>query len=230
MAVAPANRTAVVTGGASGIGAACADRLRKEGVRVLTLDRASSADLVVDITDAAAVAAAAAETGPVDVLVNSAGIVGPSLSFLETSLDDWRRVIEVNLFGTVNCMQAFVPDMVERGWGRVVNIASVAGKEGNPSMSVYSASKGATITLTKAVGKELATTGVIVNAVAPGNILTPMSADTPPDVLERYISLIPMARRGQASEVAELVAWLASEKVTFSTGSVYDISGGRATY
>jgi NAD(P)-dependent dehydrogenase (short-subunit alcohol dehydrogenase family) len=223
-------RTAVVTGGASGLGAATAARLREEGLRVVTLDVAGGADELVDVTDDAALGELAETIGDVDVLVNSAGIVGPGVPLLETAPDDWRRVLEINVLGTVATMRAFVPGMVERGWGRVVNIASIAGKDGNPNLSIYSASKAAVIALTKSSGKELARTGVLVNAIAPAVIATPMNATTEPDALAHITSLIPMKRVGRPEEVAELVAWLTSEKVSFSTGAVYDISGGRATY
>ena len=223
-------RTAIVTGGVSGLGEASAARLREDGVRVVTVDVSDGADLRLDVTDDAALAAAAAEVGTVDILINSAGIVGPGKPLLETTADDWRRVLDVNVLGTVATMRAFVPGMVERGWGRVVNFASMAGKDGNPNLSIYSASKAAVIGLTKSIGKELATTGVLVNAIAPAVIATPMNATTEPAVLAHITSLIPMRRVGKAEEVAELVAWLASEKVSFSTGAVYDISGGRATY
>jgi 3-oxoacyl-[acyl-carrier protein] reductase len=136
----------------------------------------------------------------------------------------------VNVTGTFNLCRAFVPRMREKGWGRIVNMASMAGKDGNPELSAYSASKAAVIALTKSLGKELATTGVLVNAVAPAVIETPMLATTSPEVLAHLTSLIPMRRLGRAEEVAELVAWLASDKCSFSTGAVYDISGGRATY
>lgn len=226
-----ANRqVAVVTGGASGIGAASAERLREDGMRVITLDFAGRPDMRVDVTDGAALAAAAAEIGPVDVLVNSAGIVGPNAPLLETEAADWRQVLEVNVLGVVGSMQAFVPGMVERGWGRVVNLASIAGKDGNPNLAAYSASKAAVIALTKSAGKELAQTGVLVNAIAPAVIATPMNEATAPDVLAHITGLIPMKRAGRPEEVAEVVAWLASERVSFSTGAVYDISGGRATY
>jgi len=223
-------RTAIVTGGRSGLGEASAARLQQEGVRVVTIDVAEGADVVLDVTDDAALAAASADIGPVDILINSAGIVGPGKPLLETTADEWRRVLDVNVLGTVATMRAFVPGMVERGWGRVVNFASMAGKDGNPNLSIYSASKAAVIGLTKTLGKELATTGVLVNAIAPAVIATPMNATTEPAALEHITSLIPMKRVGRAEEVAELVAWLASDKVSFSTGAVYDISGGRATY
>ncbi|GAA2633606.1 SDR family NAD(P)-dependent oxidoreductase [Paractinoplanes durhamensis] len=223
-------RTALVTGGRSGIGAAVAARLAADGVKVRTLDLADGADLRVDVTDAAAVRRAAAETGPVDILVNSAGIVGPNAPLWEIPLDGWERTFAVNVHGTFNTCQAFAPGMISNGWGRIVNIASMAGKDGNPNMSPYSASKAAVIGLTKSLGKELATTGVLANAIAPAVIETPMNADTGAEALAHITGLIPMRRVGRAEEVAELIAWLCSDKVTFSTGAVYDISGGRATY
>jgi 3-oxoacyl-[acyl-carrier protein] reductase len=223
-------RTAVVTGGRSGLGEASAARLRQDGVRVVTLDLAEGADFVLDVSDEAALAAAAERIGPVDILINSAGIVGPGKPLLETTADEWRKVLDVNVLGTVATIRAFVPGMVERGWGRVVNFASMAGKDGNPNLSIYSASKAAVIGLTKSIGKELARTGVLVNAIAPAVIATPMNAATEPAALAHITSLIPMQRVGRPEEVAELVAWLASDAVSFSTGAVYDISGGRATY
>ena len=223
-------RRALVTGGASGLGAAAAIRLREDGLEVVTVDLGASADVRLDITDEAALAAAASEIGAIDVVVNSAGILGPNAPLLKTTAEEWRRVLEVNVLGTVATMRVFVPGMVERGWGRVVNIASMAGKDGNPNLSIYSASKAAVIALTKSAGKELATTGVLVNAVAPAVIATPMNDTTAPEVLAHITSLIPMQRTGRPEEVAELIAWLASERVSFSTGAVYDVSGGRATY
>ncbi|GAB4003939.1 hypothetical protein GCM10029992_47470 [Glycomyces albus] len=172
----------------------------------------------------------AEEVGPVDVLINSAGVIGPNKPLVETDPAEWRRVLDVNVVGTVNSMRAFVPGMQERGWGRVVNFASIAGKDGNPNLSIYSASKAAVIALTKSAGKELATSGVLVNAIAPAVFATPMNADTDPEVLAHITSLIPMKRVGRPEEAAELVSFLASEKLSFSTGAVYDLTGGRATY
>jgi NAD(P)-dependent dehydrogenase (short-subunit alcohol dehydrogenase family) len=224
------SRTALVTGGASGLGAATAARLRADGLTVITLDLGDGADLVADVTDEDALRRAAAQAGPVDVLVNSAGIVGPATPLLDTTTAEWHQVLDVNVLGTVNAIRVFVPGMRDRGWGRVVNMASMAGKDGNPNSSIYSASKAAVIGLTKSVGKELATTGVLVNAIAPALIATPMNAATGPELLAHMKSLIPMQRVGRPEEVAELVAFLCSDRVTFSTGAVYDISGGRATY
>ncbi|HET6825607.1 MAG TPA: SDR family NAD(P)-dependent oxidoreductase [Amnibacterium sp.] len=223
-------RTALVTGGLSGLGRASAERLAEDGVRVVTLDVADGADVVADIADPDAVAAIAERVGPVDILINSAGIVGPNKPFQEIQDGEWARTFAVNVHGTFHLCRAFVPGMIERGWGRVVNFASMAGKDGNPNMAAYSATKAAVIGLTKSLGKELATTGVLVNAIAPAVIDTPMNAATAPAVLEHITSLIPMKRVGRPEEVAELVAWLASDRVSFSTGAVYDISGGRATY
>ena len=223
-------RTAVITGGASGLGEAAAARLRTDGVRTVTLDLAETADHRVDITDEAALGAVAELIGPVDILVTSAGIVGPSKPLLETTTAEWQATINVNLFGTISAIRAFAPGMVERGWGRIVTIASMAGKDGNPGLSAYSATKAGVIALTKSLGKELATTGVLVNSIAPAVIATPLNADTDPEVLAHITSLIPMKRVGRPEEVAELIAWLCSDAVSFSTGAVYDISGGRATY
>jgi 3-oxoacyl-[acyl-carrier protein] reductase len=223
-------RTAVVTGGASGLGAAAAKRLLADGIDVITVDLSEKADRQVDISDDVAVQSLADELGAVDILVNCAGIVGPNMPLIDTSPDEWRRTFDVNVMGTVAMIRAFAPGMVERGWGSIVNVASMAGKDGNPNLAAYSATKGAVIALTKSVGKELAQTGVLVNVIAPAVIDTPMNAKTDPAVLQYITELIPMKRVGRPDEVAELIAWLSSDKVSFSTGAVYDISGGRATY
>lgn len=223
-------RKALVTGGASGLGEACAQRLTRAGFAVTTIDRAEGADGRVDVTNREEVDRFVAANGPFDVLVNSAGVVGPNADFVDVSTADWERTIAVNLTGTFHTCQAVVPGMVAQGWGRIVNIASIAGMEGNPRLTAYSASKAAVIGLTKALGKELATTGVLANAIAPAVIETPMNATTHPDVLASLVEKIPMRRLGRADEVAELVAWLASDACSFSTGAVYDISGGRASY
>ena len=223
-------RRAIVTGGCSGLGAACVTRLRTDGIEVLTLDVSPEADIRVDITDTVAVQQAVSAAGPIDILVNSAGIVGPNKPLWEVDVDDWKRTFDVNVVGLFAVTKAVVPGMIERGWGRIVSMASMAGKDGNPNLSAYSASKAAVIGLTKSLGKELATTGVIANAIAPAVIETPMNATTSPEVLAHITSLIPMGRVGRAEEVAALVSWLCSDEVSFSTGAVYDISGGRATY
>jgi 3-oxoacyl-[acyl-carrier protein] reductase len=223
-------KRAIITGGQSGLGAACAERLRADGIEVVTFDVSPEADHRVDVTDAASIAAAVATVGPVDILINSAGIVGPNVPLVETDPAAWERTFDVNVHGTFRVIQAVAPGMVERGWGRIVNIASMAGKDGNPNLSAYSASKAAVIGMTKSLGKELAKTGVLVNVIAPAVIDTPMNATTSPDVLAHITSLIPMGRVGRADEVAALIAWLTSDQCSFSTGAVYDISGGRATY
>jgi 2-dehydro-3-deoxy-L-rhamnonate dehydrogenase (NAD+) len=223
-------RRALVTGGASGLGRACAQRLRAERHEVITVDIADGADRRLDVTDEGAVSRLLGELGPIDMLLNSAGVVGPSKPLWETTGAEWEMTFAVNVHGTVAMCRAVIPGMVARGWGRIVNFASMAGKDGNPNLSAYSASKAAVIGLTKSLGKELASTGVIVNAIAPAVIATEMNEKTAPDVLAHITSLIPMKRIGRPEEVAELVAWLASDRCSFSTGAVYDISGGRATY
>jgi 2-dehydro-3-deoxy-L-rhamnonate dehydrogenase (NAD+) len=233
-------RTALVTGAARGIGFACAQRLRSRGCRVIGVDLTPEAmasvaqqfDAVhaLDVSDSAAVDALRDHVGPVDIVVNSAGIVGPNMPTWLISDAEWAATMDVNVGGTFNVLRAFVPAMIEQGWGRIVNIASIAGKEGNPNLAAYSASKAAVIGLTKSIGKELATTGVLVNAIAPAVIATEMNASNTPEVLEYMISKIPMARTGSVDEVAALVSWLASDECSFSTGACYDISGGRATY
>ncbi|MGB3485830.1 MAG: SDR family NAD(P)-dependent oxidoreductase [Mycobacterium sp.] len=223
-------RRALITGGSSGIGKACAQRLATDDVEVITADLAGDADRYVDVSDPESVAALHDQVGAVDILINSAGVVGPSAPLTELDLSQWRRTFAINTDGTFLMCRAFAPGMVERGWGRIVNLASIAAKEGNPTQSAYSASKAAVIAMTKSLGKELATTGVLVNAVAPAAVSSPMNADTDPAILARSQALTPMARMGRPDEIAELVAWLSSSAVSFSTGAVYDASGGRASY
>jgi len=223
-------RTAIITGAESGIGAAVAERFKAAGIKVFSLDLAASADFQVDISNSAQVNSAVAQIGSVDILINSAGITGPNTPLAQTSDAEWNRTLAINLNGTFNTCRAVVPGMVEKGWGRIVNIASIAGKEGNPNLSAYSASKAAVIGLTKSLGKELATTGVLVNAITPAFIQTPMNVNTTEETLKYMISKIPMNRVGEVEEVAALISWLASDECSFSTGAVFDISGGRATY
>jgi len=223
-------RTAIITGAESGIGAAVAERFRAAGIKVYSLDMAASADYQVDVSNSDQVNQAVAEIGSVDILINSAGITGPNTPLIQTTDADWNRTIAINLNGTFNTCRAVVPGMVAKGWGRIVNIASIAGKEGNPNLSAYSASKAAVIGLTKSLGKELATTGVLVNAITPAFIQTPMNVNTTEETLKYMISKIPMNRVGEVEEVAALISWLASDECSFSTGAVFDISGGRATY
>lgn len=232
-------RRALVTGAAQGIGSAACVRLHCDGYSVIGADLKMPDDgcpseceafYSVDISDASDVSRLVEAVGAVDVLVNSAGVVGPNQPSWEVSTESWERTIAVNLTGTFNMMRAFVPGMRATGWGRVVNIASIAGKEGNPNLAAYSASKAGVIGLTKAVAKEVARDGVLVHSIAPAVIATPMNAGTDDDVLAYMLSRIPMGRPGTATEVADLVGWLASEACSFTTGACHDISGGRATY
>ena len=226
----PEDALALVTGGASGIGAAATARLRAGGVRVVTADVAPGADERLDVTDPAAVDELIDDLGTVSILVHSAGTVGPARPLADLGLDEWRNVFRVNVDGAFLLSRAVVPGMVRAGWGRIVMLSSIAAKDGNPTQSAYSASKAAVSTLTKSLGKELATTGVLVNAVAPAAVQTPMNERTDPAVLARSRALTPMGRLGTAVEIAELIGWLCSEHVSFSTGAIYDASGGRATY
>ncbi len=232
-------RVALVTGGSSGIGAAVAERLRDEGARVASLDLTGSAPegvlaLTGDVRSSAEIEAAfdraEAELGPLDVLVCSAGITGDSLRTVDVGDEEWRRVLAINADGVFFCNRAAVARMAERDYGRIVNVASIAGKEGNPMAAAYSASKAAVIALTKAIGKDLAGTNVLVNCIAPAVIETPLLAQMSKEHIGYMVEKIPMGRLGQTHEVAALVAWLASEECSFSTGATYDISGGRAVY
>jgi 3-oxoacyl-[acyl-carrier protein] reductase len=239
---------AVVTGGASGIGLAIAHKLVDGGAVVSLWDR--NADVLeqaragfkaaqvhavsVDVSDENSVAAAAAQSekagGAIQILVNSAGITGPNQTVCDYSVKDWDQVMAVNLRGTFLTCRALAPGMVSGQYGRIVNIASIAGKEGNPNASAYSASKAAVIALTKSLGKELAKTGVTVNCVTPAAVHTAIFAQMTQQHIDYMLSKIPMGRFGQTEEVAALVAWLASADCSFTTGGTFDISGGRATY
>jgi NAD(P)-dependent dehydrogenase (short-subunit alcohol dehydrogenase family) len=225
-------RTAVVTGGAQGIGAAIAKRLRSSGAKVAIWDLDGAPR--VDVADAGAVQAATERTlrelGKIDVLVNNAGIAGPSMPVVDYPVGDWKRVIEIDLNGPFLCCRAVVPQMVKAGYGRIVNIASIAGKEGNPNAAAYAAAKGGLIAFTKALGKELAKTGVLVNCVTPAAAQTAILDQVTPEFAQYMLSKIPMGRFVKVEEIAALVCWLASEECSFSTGAVFDISGGRATY
>jgi NAD(P)-dependent dehydrogenase (short-subunit alcohol dehydrogenase family) len=231
VAMSPKGRSAIVTGGASGIGAAIARRLRSAGVEVHVLDVTSAPDtLQVDVTNEEACRRAVAQSGPLDILVNSAGIAGQNAPSWKLPDGEFEKVIAVNLIGTYYMCRAVLPGMVARGWGRIVNIASIAGKEGNPNASAYSASKAGVIGLTKSLAKEVADTGVLVNCVTPAVIQTPILDQVSDEHLKYMVSKIPMGRVGQPDEVAALVSWLCSDECSFSTGAVFDISGGRATY
>lgn len=239
--------TALVTGAARGIGLAIATRLAADGARVALLDQDHDAveaaaravgrgalALTADVTRAndvdAAVARVEREWGQLDVLVNNAGITGRSFPIWELTDEDWRRVIDVDLTSVFLCCRAAIKLMLRQGRGRIVNIASIAGKEGNPTLVPYSTAKAGVIGLTKALAKEVATRGILVNAVAPAVIGTDLLKQMEPSTVELLISKIPMGRVGRPEEVAALVAWLASAECSFSTGAVYDLSGGRATY
>lgn len=242
-------KNAVVTGAARGIGFAIAQRLLASGVRctLWDIDRAALNEAmnqlegqgeydmqVVDVTRSRDVQAAADATfrqmGSIDLLVNNAGIAGVAKKLWECTPDEWQQVIQIDLVGVFHCCYAVVPKMLKNNYGRIVNIASIAGKEGNPNASHYSAAKAGVVGLTKSLAKELATTGVLVNCVTPAVIETDILKQVTPEHVQYMISRIPMGRTGRTEEVAALVAWLCSEECSFSTGAVFDISGGRATY
>lgn len=238
-------KRAIVTGAAAGIGAAVARRLAAEGVRVALLDVADASATAAEAGPGAlavrcdvrssrevaeAVATVAGAVGGIEMIVNNAGVIGPVVPLQDLPEDDFLRVLDVDLAGTYRVSRSALPHLLAAGWGRIVNIASIAGKDGNPNMTAYAAAKAGVIGFTKALGRELATTGVLVNAVAPAgvghtSISSSVTVDTP-----RPVPAHPMGRLAEPDEVASLVAWLCSGEVSFSTGAVYDISGGRASY
>jgi 3-oxoacyl-[acyl-carrier protein] reductase len=240
-------RKAVVTGAAQGIGYAIAERLSAEGAAVAVWDvdgdgartaaerlGGAARPVAVDVTGPAAVDGAVGETlealGGIDILVNNAGISGPNKKTWEYTPEEWRTVVDLDLTGVFLCCRAVIPHLIEAGWGRIVNVASIAGKEGNPNAPAYSAAKAGVIGLTKSLGKELAESGVLVNCVTPAVIKTAIFDQMTQEHIDYMLSKIPMGRFGKVEEAAALVAWLASDECTFSTGAVFDLSGGRATY
>ena len=240
-------RQAVVTGGAQGIGRAIAERLLDSGAGVTLWDRdpeeleatrqalgAGTGGVVVDVADPESVERAAAETlgaaGRIDILVNNAGIAGPNATTWEYPIDEWRRVVEIDLNGVFYCCRAVAPHMIERGYGRIVNTASIAGKEGNPNASAYSAAKAGVIALTKSLGKELADRDIAVNCITPAAARTRIFEQITQAHIDYMLSKIPRGRFVLVEELAALVAWLVSEENSFTTGAVFDASGGRATY
>lgn len=240
-------RVTIVTGAGAGIGLAITQRFLEEGARVVMVDRDGDVldeaagrctgevlPVAADVTSTAdidALASAALDRwGRIDVLVNNAGITGPAKPSWEYTDEEWNRVLDVDLTGVFRGCRAVIPAMRDQGWGRIVNIASISGKEGNPNMAAYSTAKAAVIGFTKALAKELATTGVLVNSVTPAVIETDILKQLNDEAVAYMVSKIPMGRTGRVEEVAALTAWLASEECSFSTGGVFDISGGRATY
>ena len=235
-------KTVVITGGSGGIGQAIARRALTSGAQVCLWDNgappattaADTLQLQVDVTDEAAVARAYADTiarfGRVDVLVNSAGITGPTMAVQDYPLDAWLNVMAINLTGTFLCSRAVVAGMVAQGYGRIVNQASIAGKEGNPQQSAYSASKAGVMALTKSMGKELAKVNVRVNCIAPAMIESALLEQMPESKRNENLAKIPMGRAGTVEEIAAMALWMASEECSFTTGATFDASGGRATY
>lgn len=239
-------RGAIVTGGASGLGCETAKRMVAEGAQVVLWDvneealkeaeqdTGAAAVFALDVSDQQAVERAAEETwrllGRIDILINSAGITGATAPVHEFPLDSWRRVIDINLNGAFYCCRAVVPHMLANSYGRIVNVSSVAGKEGNPNASAYSASKAGLMGLTKSLGKELATLGVIANCITPATFESPILDQLPPSQVDYMRSKIPMGRLGEVHESAAMVCFMASEECSFTTASTFDTSGGRTTY
>lgn len=241
------NKVAIVTGAARGIGAAIAERLAHEGARVAIadLDEAAAQQeaehiggntfaVKVDVSNPESVQAmvqtVAEHAGRIDILVNNAGIAGNSIPVSEYPIEEWQKIIAIDLNGVFYCCKAVIPHMRKLGKGRIVNVASIAGKEGNPNLAAYSAAKAGVIGFTKALGKELATSGIIVNCITPAVIETEILKQVTNEMVQYMVSRIPLGRTGQPEEVAALVTWLSSDECSFSTGAVFDISGGRATY
>jgi len=220
------DRVALVTGGASGIGEATVERLRAGGAEVHVFDLANGDD----VREPAQIAAAIDRLPRLDILVCAAGVAGDSIHTEEVTDEEWSRVLSINLDGVFYANRAAVPKMKAGGYGRIVNIASIAGKEGNPMAAAYSSSKAAVIALTKAIGKDVVGSGVLVNCIAPAVIDTPLLGQSSEEHIAYMTSRIPLGRLGQVGEVAALICWLASDEMTFSTGACFDISGGRATY
>jgi 3-oxoacyl-[acyl-carrier protein] reductase len=242
-----AGRVAVITGGSGGIGLATAQRMAASGASLVLWDRdepslaaatgalAAAHTFALDVTSEDEVSRATEDVmrrhGRVDILVNAAGISAPKTTILEASLAEWKRIFDINVMGTFLCSRALGRHMVAAGYGRIVNLGSVAGKEGNPWSAAYSASKAAVISFTKSMAKELAKTGVRVNCVAPAIVATKnLYHDMPEEMRKLWVSRVPMGRPGTPEEVAAMIAWLASEECSFVTGAAFDLSGGRATY
>ena len=247
-----AGRAAIVTGGAQGIGEAVTERLLASGATVAIWEvvperldaavarleakfgRGRAIGVAVDIADAGAVDAAAAETaerlGRIDVLVNNAAVVGPNATLVDYPLEAWRQVMQVDIDGTFHCCRSVVPVMIRQNYGRIVNVASIAGKEGNPTASAYSSAKAAVIAMTKSLGKELAGYDIAVNCVTPAVARTPGAMEQAPEHIKYMLSRIPRGRFLELHEAAAMIAWLATEENSFTTGAVFDLSGGRATY
>jgi 2-dehydro-3-deoxy-L-rhamnonate dehydrogenase (NAD+) len=245
-----AGRTAVITGGGRGIGLACADALGEAGARVVIADHNAAVAnsglaflrgkghaaeaIMLDVTDSRRVEEAAAQTvssfGSVDILVCNAGIAGPTAPLWEYPVEDWRRVVEIDLTGVFLCLRAVVPLMVAQNYGRICSTASIAGKEGNPNASAYSAAKAGVIALTKSLGKELAGHDIAVNCITPAAARTRIFEQISQEHVDYMLSKIPRGRFVQVEEIAAMVAWLVSSENSFTTGAVFDLSGGRATY
>jgi 3-oxoacyl-[acyl-carrier protein] reductase len=234
-------KLAVVTGGAQGIGRAVAERFIASGAQVVLWDRdqtlveatakaIGAKGVAIDVTDAAAVAKAVEAQGQIDILINNAGIAGPSVKTWDYPLDTWRQVIELDLNAVYYCCRAVVPGMIARGYGRIVNVSSIAGKEGNPNASAYSAAKSGVIALTKSLGKELAGHDIAVNCVTPATAKTRILEQISQEHIDYMLSRIPRARFLKVEEAASMIAWLCSAENSFTTGAVFDLSGGRATY